>query len=427
MNIRGLRGMPLQAPLVRQYYRLAEDTAARVLDSYGYQETGLPVLESTELFARAVGESTDLVEKEMYTFDDRNGVSLTLRPEGTAGCVRAAEEMGLLFNQVQRLWYRGPMFRYEKPQKGRYRQFEQIGAECFGMPGPDVDAELLLLGARLWRELGLADLIRLELNSLGSVAARQAYRQALVDYLRPFEEELDPDSRRRLQTNPLRILDSKILRTRELLQDAPRLDAFYDEASQQHFDGLRRLLDKAGQAYEINTSIVRGLDYYNQTVFEWTTEALGAQSAVCSGGRYDGLAAELGSRPVPGVGFALGLDRLVLLLQEKADKASGSEWIAPVQVYLVSVGSAARSAALLLGEKLRTQLPGLRLLLDCSPAKLKSQMKRADKSGAEIALILGEDELAAGQVGVKWLRSRAEQKSVAEEALAACLRKSLGI
>ena len=428
MKIRGLRGMSAQAPLTRQYFRHAEAVVCRILDGYGYRELGLPLLEATELFARAVGESTDLVEKEMYTFEDRNGISVTLRPEGTAGCIRACEELGLLFNQMQRLWYRGPMFRYEKPQQGRYRQFEQIGAECLGMEGPEADAELLLMSARMWRELEVDGFLELELNSLGSAGSRKAYRDALVSYLEPRVADLDTDSQRRLRTNPMRILDSKDPKTRELLQGAPRLDAYYDAESREHFAGVRRLLDLAELPYRINASIVRGLDYYNQTVFEWTTDVLGTQGAVCSGGRYDGLAASLGARPIQGVGFALGLDRLALLLRERDERRrpdSGGLWLKPVDVYLVSLGDQAREQAILLAERLRTQLPWLHLLVDCGSGKLKSQMKRADASGAGFALLLGDEELAAGEVTIKPLRSRVGQQRVAEQGLAAFLQSSL--
>lgn len=424
MKIRSLRGLPAQAPLTRQYYGLAEEVIFRVLAGYGYRELGLSVLEPTELFARTLGEATDLVEKEMYTFADRKGASLTLRPEGTAGCVRTCEELGLLFNQVQRLWYRGPMFRYERPQKGRYRQFEQLGAECFGMAGPEAEAELLLMSARIWRELGVAELLELELNSLGNACSRQAYRAALLEYLAPREAELDEDSRRRLHRNPLRILDSKVPKTRELLQGAPTLDASLDEASRQHLDRLRELLDEAHQPYRLNTSIVRGLDYYNHTVFEWTTRALGAQGAVCSGGRYDGLAEQLGARPAPAVGFALGLDRLALLLKERDERAGGgNRFLVAPHVYLASLGWEARKHALLLGERMRSEVPGLRILVDCGAGGFKNQLKRADASGAELAVLLGEDELAAASVTLKPLRTEAAQRRIPERELAASLRQ----
>ncbi|MDA0979451.1 MAG: histidine--tRNA ligase, partial [Proteobacteria bacterium] len=324
-------------PAQKATFRAIEDVVRDVLDIYGYQEIGLPHLEQTQLFQRSVGENTDIVEKEMYTFDDRNGESLTLRPEGTAGCVRFAEENGLLFNQVQRLWYSGAMFRYERPQKGRYRQFEQIGAECFGMSGPDIDAELLLLTSRIWKRLGLTDEVTLELNSLGNAASRADFERELVSYLSRFRQELDEDSRRRLDSNPMRILDSKVERTQEILQQAPVLSDFLDEESRAHFAELRGLLDELGVAYQINPTIVRGLDYYNRTVFEWVTDSLGAQGTVCAGGRYDGLVEQLGGKPTPGVGFAMGLDRVALMLAGKATEQANTD------IYIVSQGAGARA------------------------------------------------------------------------------------
>ena len=308
--IKAVRGMQDLLPEKKARFRAIEDRARRVLGDYGYQEVGLPVLESTSLFSRLVGASTDIVEKEMYTFNDRNQESLTLRPEGTAGLVRFVNEHGLAFNQTQRLWYTGPMFRYERPQKGRYRQFDQIGVECIGMEGPDIDAELLLLSARLWSVLGLSSSVTLELNSVGDAESRQAFSAALVNYLTQYKADLDEDSLRRLTTNPMRILDSKVPAMQALLADAPVLSDFIDAASRKHFTGLCAILDAAGQRYRINPSIVRGLDYYNRTVFEWVTDQLGAQGTICGGGRYDGLVAQLGGKTTPCVGFALGLDRL---------------------------------------------------------------------------------------------------------------------
>lgn len=398
-------------PAQKEIGRTIEDVVRDVLSAYGYREIGLPQLEQTDLFKRVVGENTDIVEKEMYTFDDRSGDSLTLRPEGTAGCVRFAEQNGLLFNQVQRLWYSGAMFRYERPQKGRYRQFDQIGAECFGMPGPDVDAELLLLNARIWRKLGLGDDIRLELNSLGNPDSRAKFKEKLNDYLQAYEQELDEDSQRRLTTNPLRILDSKSSRTQEILQGAPILHDFLDNESRQHFEDLKGLLEDNGVSYEVNPNIVRGLDYYNKTVFEWITTTLGSQGTVCGGGRYDGLVEQLGGKPSPGVGFAMGLDRLSLMLAEKMESSNTAD------VYVVSQGNAARANALRLAESVRDQLSGKKVVVHCGDGKFKSQMKKADASGANLALILGEDEVAAGTVGIKSLREGGEQSTISQNTL----------
>ena len=412
MNIQAVRGMQDLLPAQKNISRTIEDVVREVFASYGYREIGLPQLEQTELFKRVVGENTDIVEKEMYTFDDRNGESLTLRPEGTAGCVRFAEQNGLLFNQVQRLWYSGAMFRYERPQKGRYRQFDQIGAECFGMPGPDVDAELLLMNARVWRKLGLGGDIRLELNSLGNPDARVKFKEKLARYLTAYEEDLDEDSQRRLMTNPLRILDSKSLKTQEILQGAPVLSDFMDNESKQHFEGLCGLLDDNGLAYEVNPNIVRGLDYYNKTVFEWTTKTLGSQGTVCGGGRYDGLVEQLGGKPSPGIGFAMGLDRLSLMLAEKIESSKDAD------IYFVSQGNGGRGRALRLAESIRDELLGKKVVVHCGDGKFKSQMKKADASGADLALILGEDEVAAGTVGIKLLREDGEQSTITQKMLA---------
>ena len=411
MKIQAVRGMQDLLPVQKKISRAIEDVVREVLASYGYREIGLPQLEQTELFKRVVGENTDIVEKEMYTFDDRNGESLTLRPEGTAGCVRFAEQNGLLFNQVQRLWYSGAMFRYERPQKGRYRQFDQIGAECFGMPGPDVDAELLLMNARIWRKLGLDGDIRLELNSLGNPDARVKFKEKLAGYLQTYESELDEDSQRRLTTNPLRILDSKSLKTQEILQGAPVLSDYMDNESKQHFEGLRGLLDDNGIAYTVNPNIVRGLDYYNKTVFEWITTTLGSQGTVCGGGRYDGLVEQLGGKPSPGVGFAMGIDRLSLMLAEKMELSKDAD------VYVVSHGNAARATALRLAESIRDQLSGKKIVVHCGDGKFKSQMKKADASGADLALVLGEDEVATGTVGIKSLREGGAQSTISQETL----------
>lgn len=405
--------LPEQTPA----WRYLESTLVSLLDGYGYKEIRLPIVEYTELFARGIGEGTDVVDKEMYTFLDRNEESLTLRPEGTAGCVRAVLEHGLAGGgQVQKLWYAGPMFRYEKPQKGRYRQFHQVGVEAFNLPGPDVDAELIVLTWRLWKQLGLADAVTLQLNSLGSSEARAAYRDALVAYLQERFDQLDEDSQRRLTTNPLRILDSKNEATQAVLVGAPTLGDYLDEESRLHFEGVKARLDAAGIRYQINHKLVRGLDYYNRTVFEWVTDNLGAQGTVCAGGRYDGLVAQLGGKATPGVGFAMGVERLVLLL-ETLDLLP-AELNRAADVYVCAFGEAAELAALTLVERLRDELPGLRLLLNSGGGSFKSQFKKADKSGARYALILGDDELAGRVVGCKPLRDDSEQQSVAWDALA---------
>ncbi|MEX2489753.1 MAG: histidine--tRNA ligase [Pseudomonadales bacterium] len=406
-------------PDQKEIYRYIEDVLRRVLSAYGYREIGLPVIESTQLFSRLVGEATDIVEKEMYTFDDRNGDSITLRPEGTAGCVRAAQENGLLFNQVQRLWYAGPMFRYERPQKGRYRQFEQIGAECFGMPGPDVDVELLLMTHRMWKTLGIAEHLTLELNSMGSLSARQRYTRSLVEYLEARKEDLDKDSQRRITSNPLRILDSKDEGTRDVLKEAPLITDYLDDESRQQFDQICGLLDQAQLAYRINPFIVRGLDYYNKTVFEWTTQSLGAQGTVCAGGRYDGLVEEVGGKPTPAVGFALGMDRLALMLGEKF------EFQASADVYIASLGDGARRHALLLAEELRDSCPARTVIAHCGEGKFKSQMKKADQSGALMAIIIGEDEVERGEVSIKHLREGGDQISMDAVKVKEYVRKML--
>lgn len=413
--------LPEQTPA----WRYLERTVAELLDGYGYSEIRLPILEFTELFARGIGEGTDVVDKEMYTFLDRNEESLTLRPEGTAGCVRAVLEHGLSGGgQVQKLWYTGPMFRYEKPQKGRYRQFHQIGVEAFNLAGPDVDAELIVLTWRLWQKLGLADSVSLQLNSLGSSEARAAYRDALVAYLNERFEQLDEDSQRRLTTNPLRILDSKNAQTQALLVGAPTLADYLDEESRLHFEGVKARLDAVGIRYEINHKLVRGLDYYNRSVFEWVTDKLGAQGTVCAGGRYDGLVTQLGGKPTPGVGFAMGVERLILLLDTL--QLLPEELNAPADLYLCAFGEAAELAGLALAERLRDAIPGLRLLVNSGDGSFKSQFKKADKSGARFALILGEDELAARVVGCKPLRDDAQQQNIGWDALpahlAACLQ-----
>ncbi|MBK1701841.1 histidine--tRNA ligase [Thiococcus pfennigii] len=409
-NIQAIRGMhdilPAQTPL----WQHLEAQARRILAAYGYSEIRTPLVEVTELFKRSIGEVTDIVEKEMYSFDDRNGGSLSLRPEGTASCVRAAIENGLL-SQPQRLWYQGPMFRHERPQRGRYRQFHQIGVEVFGLAGPDIDLEVILMTRRLWQALGLTGL-RLEVNTLGDGPERLAYRAELVAFLERHRERLDEDSRQRLSTNPLRVLDSKDPETQAVLADAPRLLDHLGAESRGHFEQLCAGLEAAGIAYVHNPRLVRGLDYYNRSVFEWITDELGAQGTVCAGGRYDGLVEQLGGRATPAVGFAMGVERLIGLIEQ-----AGSASAQSLDAYLVAVGEAAQARALQIAEDLRDACPGLRLMCHCGGGSFKSQFKKADRSGARYALVLGEAELAAGVVGVKPLRAEAEQTLVALEDL----------
>jgi len=398
-------------------WQYVEAVIREVLDGYGYGEIRLPVVEKTALFSRSIGEVTDIVEKEMYTFEDRNGESLSLRPEGTAGCVRAGITSGLLYNQVQRLWYQGPMFRHERPQKGRYRQFHQVGLEAYGLAGPDIDAEVILVAARLWRRLGIRH-VRLELNSLGAPSARAMYRDRLVTYFERHAGALDEDSRRRLQTNPLRILDSKNPAMQELIAGAPSLPDFLDAESRTHFEQLQQTLSDCGVAFQLNPRLVRGLDYYSRTVFEWVTDRLGAQDAICSGGRYDALVELLGGKATPAVGWALGMERLLAVLE-----AEGGTPPLPVpDVYLVLAGAAAERVGTRLAEQWRDAVPGLRLLLHCGGGGLKAQLKKADKSGARHALILGDDELASEVVALKPLRAAGEQRMVAWTAVAETLR-----
>lgn len=426
-SLQAIRGMNDILPEQTPAWRYLERTFAGLLDGYGYSEIRLPILEFTELFARGIGEGTDVVDKEMYTFLDRNGESLTMRPEGTAGCVRAVLEHGLSGGgQVQKLWYTGPMFRYEKPQKGRYRQFHQIGVEVFNLPGPDIDAELIILTWRLWQKLGMADAVTLQLNTLGSSEARARYREALVAYLQERFEQLDEDSQRRMTTNPLRILDSKVESTQALLVGAPTLHDYLDEESIAHFEGLKARLDAVGLRYEINQKLVRGLDYYCRTAFEWVTDKLGAQGTVCGGGRYDGLVSQFGGKPTPGVGFAMGVERLVLLLETLG--VIPAELNRPADLYVCAFGEPAELAALTLAEQLRSAIPGIRLLVNAGAGSFKSQFKKADKSGARFALILGGDEVANRVVGFKPLRDEGEQQSIAWDALpehlAACLAQA---
>ena len=407
-KITSIRGMNDILPEQTGLWQWLEGKVRDVLASYGYQEIRMPIVEQTDLFKRSIGEVTDIVEKEMYTFDDRNGDSLTLRPEGTASCVRACEQHGLLYNQTQRLWYTGPMFRHERPQAGRYRQFHQIGVETFGMNGPDIDAEVILMTARLWKALGLADKVTLELNSLGDSDDRARYRDALVAYLQEHVEQIDEDSRKRIERSPLRVLDSKDPGTRQVLENAPQLADYLNEEARTHFDGLKALLDANGIAYKVNPYLVRGLDYYGKTVFEWVTDALGAQGTVCAGGRYDGLVEQLGGKPTPAVGFAMGVERLILLVEQQMPELS-----APVDVYVMAMGDVL-APTMTLAEELRDALPGKGVQLHCGGGSFKSQMKKADRSGAAVALIIGEDELANGVVTVKPLRGQGEQVQVAQ-------------
>ena len=398
-DIRAIRGMHDLLPEDTACWQYLEACVARVLGAYGYGEIRLPVVEKTALFRRSIGEVTDIVEKEMYSFEDRNGDSMTLRPEGTAGCVRAALQHNLL-GVPRRFWYGGPMFRYERPQKGRQRQFHQIGVEAFGVATPDIDAELILITARLWRELGIDSGLQLQLNTIGSVPARARFREALTAFLRDHLDALDEDSRRRLDTNPMRILDSKNPDTQRLLDDAPSLGAYLDDESQADFARLCELLDTVGVPYVVNRRLVRGLDYYNKTVFEWVTDRLGAQGTVCAGGRYDGLVEQLGGKATPAVGFAMGMERLILLL----DEFGRSPAQAQPDIYVLAVGDAAERAALVATEQLRQQHPGLCILQHLGAGSFRSQMKKADKSGARVALIWGEDEATASTVTIKALR-----------------------
>ena len=398
--------LPAQTP----YWQQLEAEVRQVVQAYGYTEIRLPIVESTTLFAHSIGAATDIVEKEMYTFTDRNDDSLTLRPEGTASCLRAVLQHGLAHNQVQRLWYQGPMFRHERPQQGRYRQFQQVGVEAYGLSGPAIDAELILLSARLWQQLGIHGLT-LQLNTLGTPPERARYREQLVAYLTQHADQLDADSQRRLQTNPLRILDSKNPALAPLIAAAPVLTDYLGAESQAHFAQLQAMLDAAQITYVLNPRLVRGLDYYTRTVFEWTTDVLGAQGTVCAGGRYDGLARQLGGRDLPGIGFALGVERILAVQAALGNTVLPHAW----HVCVLMLGSAAEIAGLVLSEQLHTALPQLRL--QTLVGSVKSQFRQADRSGASLALILGADELAAGTVTVKYLREDKAQVSVAREQL----------
>ncbi|VAW89379.1 Histidyl-tRNA synthetase [hydrothermal vent metagenome] len=422
-KIQSIRGMNDLLPEQSSDWQYIENHLRQVVAAYGYNEIRMPIVEMTELFKRSIGEVTDIVEKEMYTFDDRNGDSLTLRPEGTASCVRAAMQHGLLHNQTQRLWYMGPMFRHERPQRGRYRQFHQIGVETFGFDGPDIDAELIFMSARFLKRLGLSEHTTLQINSLGSKATRAAYRDILVAYLNEHREQLDEDSLRRLESNPLRVLDSKNPQMQAMIQAAPKLVDHLDEESRVHFETLCATLDSAGIQYQINPCLVRGLDYYAKTVFEWVTDKLGAQGTVCAGGRFDGLVEQLGGKPTPACGFAAGIERLVELLKEVSTERSAHK----VDVYLLMAGDKAVSAGMVLAESLRDHSPSLRLIAHCGAGSFKAQMKRADKSGASIALILGDNEIEQGTITLKYLRIEKEQQQVEVAALPALINNILEI
>ena len=420
MKLKAVRGMNDILPDVSGTWRYLEQVVQDIFRSYGYNEIRLPILEHTELFRRSIGEVTDIVEKEMYTFEDRNGESLTMRPEATASVVRAGITNGLLHNQRQKLWTAGPMFRYEKPQKGRFRQFHQFNVEALGYAGPDVDAELIIMSARMWRKLGISKL-ELELNSLGMPDARQRYRDTLVNYFSGVKSQLDQDSIRRLERNPLRILDSKNPEMQAIVDAAPVMLDFLDTESAEHFDELRALLDAAGVSYTLNPRLVRGLDYYSRTVFEWVTDALGSQGAVCSGGRYDGLVEKLGGRPTPAVGWAMGIERLVALFEACGGEAPPGD----ADVYVVAVGDGTLEHAFGLAEELRDKIAGIRVELNLGGGSFKSQMKRANNSNADYALILGEQELAEGRVGIKPMHTREEQTSVGMDELATALAGKL--
>ena len=407
-NIQAIRGMNDCSPTESPLWQWIEGQVRQILSSYGYSEVRMPIVESTPLFARAIGEVTDVVSKEMYTFWD-NDEQLTLRPEGTAGCVRAAIEHGWIYNNEQRLWYMGPMFRHERPQKGRYRQFHQAGVEVFGIATPEIDAELIILTARLWKALGIDQHVSLQLNSIGSLEARANYRSALVAFLENHQDLMSEEEKERLVKNPLRILDTKNQALQDVLDGAPKLLDYLDDESREHFAQLCGLLDAVGIQYEINPKLVRGLDYYNKTVFEWVTSALGAQGTVCGGGRYDGLVEQLGGHATSGVGFAMGLERLVLLVQE-VNKSIPIK--SAVNIYVVYQGEGTTLAAFQLAEKLRSELPHLSTMLHCSGGNFKKQFRRADKSGATLALVLGESEVQNNQVVVKHLLGTAEQQTI---------------
>lgn len=414
-NLQSVRGMRDILPDQSSSWQFIEDTARKLFNSYGYKELRTPIIEPTELFKRSIGDATDIVEKEMYSFEDRNGDSLTLRPEGTAGCVRAGMQHGLLHNKQQRIWYIGPMFRHERPQKGRYRGFYQAGIETYGIATPDIDAEVIAIAARFWKLLGFKN-VHLEINSLGSNEARQSYREVLIEYFSAHHDQLDEDSQRRLHKNPLRILDTKNPKMKELVSNAPDLLDYLDEESKNHFEELKQRLDKMGIAYQVNSRLVRGIDYYNRTVFEWITDDLGAQGTICAGGRYDGLVKQLGGRETPACGFGIGLDRLQLLVEEQGLDQSNNN----PHFYLVMAGKDAELTGVTLAESLRNTIPSLRLLSNGGAGSFKTQLKRADNSRADYALILGENEVEEGNITIKPLRDKlaiSEQQSISQTEL----------
>jgi len=412
-SVQAVRGMHDILPEQSPRWQYAENIIKQVLASYCYHEIRLPIVEKTELFKRSIGEVTDIVEKEMYTFDDRNNDSLTLRPEGTAGCLRACLEHGLLHNQVHRLWYYGPMFRHERPQKGRYRQFYQLGVETYGLAGPDIDAEVIALTDRMWKKLGIRSKVRLELNTLGTIEERLVYREKLVEYFNQHLELLDEDSLRRLETNPLRILDSKNRDLKQVIQNAPELLDYMGDESRNHFETLTQTLDSLGIEYTLNTRLVRGLDYYGKTVFEWVTDDLGSQGTICAGGRYDSLIEQLGGKANHAIGFAMGMERLLLLIEQLEDVPVEKM----VDVYMICVGPEAEKLGMCLAEKIRTEIDGIKLQLNCGGGSFKSQFKKADKSGAEHAIIIGEDEVSCNEVSLKPLRTDQQQKNISHEQL----------
>jgi histidyl-tRNA synthetase len=419
-KIQAIRGMHDILPEQAQLWRTVENRIIAIIQSYNYQEIRLPILEKTKLFSRSIGEYTDIVYKEMYTFPDRNKDSLTLRPEGTAGCVRAGLEHGLFHKQIQKLWYIGPMFRHERPQQGRQRQFNQIGIEAFGLDGPDIDAEIIMLTARIWRVLNL-DNVRLELNTLGTMNSRQKYREILTDYFSAQKKRLDDDSLRRLETNPLRILDSKNPDMQDLIRAAPFIQDYLDKESAHHFAELCNILGNGGVDYSINNRLVRGLDYYSKTVFEWTTNLLGAQGTICAGGRYDDLVEQFGGKPTPAIGCALGLERLIELIQQAGEPVTAGT----LHAYMILVDSKVTGYGFKLAEDLHDTLPALRLMTHCGNGSIKNQFKKADKSGALYALILGPEELANQTVGVKPLRRQADQENIPRTEITAYLKQKL--
>lgn len=418
-KLKAIRGMHDILSDKTSMWQFVEKTAAGIFSSYGFHEIRIPVVENTDVFSRSIGESSDIVTKEMYSFTDRNGDQLTLRPEGTAGCVRAGIEHGLFHNQTQKLWYSGPMFRHERPQKGRQRQFYQIGLEAFGFEGPDIDAEIILICARLWSMLGLDD-IKLLLNNLGTTETRDEYRSTLVTYFNKYHSKLDEDSLRRLDTNPLRILDSKNPDMQDIINGAPVMVDFLDDESTKHFDGLKSLLDHLNIKYELAPHLVRGLDYYSKTVFEWTTDKLGAQGTVCAGGRYDALVEQFGGNPTPACGFAMGIERLVELLEHTRQSFQETP-----DIYFILSGSDSIATGLQLAESIRDRFPGICIMTHCGGGSIKSQFKKADKSGAKFALILGEDELANHSIGFKSMREQDAQETVNQDEIVSLLEKKM--